>query len=420
MPKRKARRTFTVVEEEGYEDALGIGGRFVSVSERAPGTGTLDKVTIKGQVYHRARYWMENAKGVRQRKNLYAKTEAGVLKKLAAFKKAPTAKGDKNLTLGDFLKHRFLPAMREQKRHNTYATYKTAATQYIIPEIGKARLLALRPQHVSVWLQALDAGARSKSLAFATLRRAYSYAVELQMLDRNPLAEMNAPRVPRTEQRILNLSELRKLLAAAQATEWYALIYLACVTAMRQGEIFGLTREALNLNQGYLRVTHQLARTENGSALTEPKTASSRRRVDLPKEAIVILRGHLKRQSTDTNLVFTNVNGKPLDGPNFLKRVFRPLLKTVELPPVSFHSLRHASNTALAQAGVPLKTLQALLGHATSKTTMDVYSHHAPSEGKVAADLMGSLLKGRGGLNRGLTHSKQSSKAKARKKKKAL
>jgi integrase len=194
---------------------------------------------------------------------------------------------------------------------------------------------------------------------------------------------------------------------------------MACATAMRQGEIFGLTREALNLNQGYLRVTHQLTRTENGSALTAPKTPSSRRRADLSKEAIAILREHLKKQPNDTNLVFTNVNGKPLDGPNFLKRVLRPLLKTAELPAVTFHSLRHSSNTVLAQKGVPLKTLQALLGHATSKTTMDVYSHHAPSEGKVAAALMGSLLEGRGGLNRGLTRKKQGSKAKSRTKKKA-
>jgi integrase len=419
MPKRKARRIFTVQAEEGYEDPLGLGGRILSVSERAPGTGSRDTVVIKGQLYHRARYWTENAKGVRERKNVYGKSEAEVNKKLAALKKAPTAKGDKNLTLGDFLEYRFLPAMREEKRHNTYTTYKTAVTQYIIPEIGKARLLGLQPQNVKVWLQELDAGARSKGLAFATLRRAYSYAVELQMLDRNPLAEMHAPRVPRTEQRILTLSELRKLLVVAKATEWYALIYMACATAMRQGEIFGLTREALNLNRGYLRVTHQLARTENGPALTEPKTASSRRRVDLGKEAIAILREHLKTQPNDTNLVFTNVNGKPLDGPNFLKRVLRPLLKTAELPAVTFHGLRHSSNTALAQKGVPLKTLQANLGHATSKTTIDVYMQHAPSEGKVAADLMGSLLKGRGGLNRGLTRKKSGSKAKPRTKKKA-
>jgi integrase len=116
------------------------------------------------------------------------------------------------------------------------------------------------------------------------------------------------------------------------------------------------------------------------------------------------------------NFKFTSSEGKPLDGPNFLKRVFRPLLKKANLPAVKFHSLRHSSNTALARSGVPLKTLQTLLGHATSKTTFDVYSHHAASDGKAAARLMGSLLRG---ANRGSKAKKAAHKARPMGKKKA-
>jgi integrase len=54
---------------------------------------------------------------------------------------------------------------------------------------------------------------------------------------------------------------------------------------MREAELFGLTWENVNLKDSYLRVIKQLARTDNGYALTEPKTAASRRRVDLPKDA---------------------------------------------------------------------------------------------------------------------------------------
>lgn len=45
-----------------------------------------------------------------------------------------------------------------------------------------------------------------------------------------------------------------------------------CVTAMRQGELMGLTRDDLHLDDGYLLVRHNLARTENGLALVDPKT----------------------------------------------------------------------------------------------------------------------------------------------------
>jgi hypothetical protein len=123
-----------------------------------------------------------------------------------------------------------------------------------------------------------------------------------------------------------------------------------------------------------------------------------------PERGRDVANAHRKRQAENPlGLVFTSANGKPLDGPNFLKRVFRPLLTTAKLPAVTFQSLRHAGNTLLAASGVPLKVLQGRLGHATSKTTFDVYSHAAPSDGKAAADLMGSLLRKKRGTNRGTT-----------------
>lgn len=387
---------------------------------RLPGAGSIDTVKRKGKEYLRWRGWGTDAKGVRLRKSLYATSPTALQKKIVAFQADGPKRSNKKLTIEDFFEHRFLPDMKQRLKYNTLATYKTAVSQYIVPDIGKVRLLTLKPPNVAAWLDDLKVGARSKQLAFATLRRGYSYAVELGLLDRSPLADMKAPRSPRSEQRILDLNELRKLLDVAKGTEWYPLIFLASVTAMREGELFGLTRDDLHLGSGYLLVTKNLARTENGLALVEPKTATSRRRVDLPKEAVKVLRDHLKRQpKNDLGLVFTTDEGTPLDGPNFLKRAFRPLLKKAELPAVRFHSLRHSSNTALAMSGVPLRTLQALLGHATSKTTMDVYSHHAPSEGKAAADLIGSLLTKRG-TTRGTTGARKRSSRESRTKKKAL
>ena len=70
------------------------------------------------------------------------------------------------------------------------------------------------------------------------------------------------------------MAEVKKLLAAAEKTEWYTLVYVAIATGMRQGELFGLTWDAVHLDKSYLRVTRALARTEDGYALGEPKTAA--------------------------------------------------------------------------------------------------------------------------------------------------
>jgi integrase len=42
------------------------------------------------------------------------------------------------------------------------------------------------------------------------------------------------------------------------------------------------------------------------------------------------------------------------------------------------HTLRHTSATWMARAGVPFPVIAANLGHATSRTTEQVYAHHAP------------------------------------------
>jgi integrase len=433
MPKRKARRTFILQEEEGYESPLSLGGRFVSVSERAPGTGSLDKVTIKGQAYHRVRFWTENAKGVRERKNLYAKTETGVLKKLAALKKAPTARRDASkISLEQYLKTYFIPEMETRLRSNTLTTYSNAIRKHIIPRIGKARFASLAPSNVAAWLGEMAAdkkvGPRAAQQAFMVLKRAYNYAVELELLDRHPFPSVKAPAAPKREQRILNGAQLQALLNEAAASPWYALLYLTIATSLREGELLGLRWSDLNWDERYLRVNVAAVQGRDGLELAEPKTKASHRRVDLPNEAVTMLKDHKEQQvgPNPLDLVFPGGNGQIYDRANVKRALYR-LLDNAELPRATFHSLRHAGNTLLAESGVSLKMLQARLGHATPTVTLQVYSHVSDDAGRRAADVMGGLLKTvkrapRGqlsGLNRGLTRSKRSTRPDKRIKKKA-
>ena len=52
---------------------------------------------------------------------------------------------------------------------------------------------------------------------------------------------------------------------------------------------------------------------------------------------------------------------------------------------VTWHSLRHAHATRLLRAGVPVKTVQARLGHSSAAMTMEVYAHALPADDTMAA-----------------------------------
>jgi integrase len=70
-------------------------------------------------------------------------------------------------------------------------------------------------------------------------------------------------------------------------------------------------------------------------------------------------------------------------------------VKSSGLPRIRFHDLRHTFATLALQAGVPLKVVSDILGHANISITGDTYSHVNPAmqedaTSKVAALVFGS------------------------------
>jgi integrase len=78
---------------------------------------------------------------------------------------------------------------------------------------------------------------------------------------------------------------------------------------------------------------------------------------------------------TDLDLIFSNPGGSPLkldSIPAAVSLLFRRLN-----PPkgTSLHSLRHTHTSHLLASGVPLTAVSARLGHASTRTTQEIYSH---------------------------------------------
>lgn len=95
----------------------------------------------------------------------------------------------------------------------------------------------------------------------------------------------------------------------------------------------------------------------------------------------------------DTDLVFVNRVGRPLEAQNVLQRSLRPLLQRAGLPPIRFHDLRHTAATLLLGNGVDPKIVADLLGHSTTAITNDVYSHVTPTMRQAAVDALEDVLR---------------------------
>lgn len=139
------------------------------------------------------------------------------------------------------------------------------------------------------------------------------------------------------------------------------------------------------------------SQTSTVLVLKKPKTDSSIRKVFIPV-AVANMLIALKQSQDETiellgseyqdfNLVFAGPLGLPTEGSTITSALKR-LIKENDLPPVVFHSFRHASITyKLKLNGGDIKAVQGDSGHAQAKMVTDAYSHILDDDRKNNAQL---------------------------------
>ena len=90
-------------------------------------------------------------------------------------------------------------------------------------------------------------------------------------------------------------------------------------------------------------------------------------------------------------LLFGTIDGDPLS-PNAVSAAWADFAESIEMPDVTFHSLRHTHASQLIDAGVDIVTISKRLGHAKPDITLRVYSHlFRKDDGKAAAAINAAL-----------------------------
>ncbi len=307
-------------------------------------------------------------------------------------------------TVGQFLAQ-WLETTKPTVRLSTYTRYEEYVRLHTVPELSKVKLSQLTPHHLQkLYSQKLSAGLSSMSVRHlhAVIHRALAQALRWGMVATNVADATDPPRVERRELHVLTIEQARRLMEAARGARFEALYVLALSTGLRQGELLGLHWKEVDLENGYLSVVGTLQRSHHGLAISEPKTARSRRKVMLTQAATNALRQHRIRQMEerlkagplweDSGLAFPNETGKPMDAGNLLRRDFSPLLKRAGLSHIRFHDLRHTAATLLLSQGINPKVIQEMLGHSSITLTLDTYSHVLPTMQREAREAMEAVL----------------------------
>jgi integrase len=248
----------------------------------------------------------------------------------------------------------------------------------VLPHLSPFRrttLDALRPADVEDHISALSERApRQAELALRVLKQVLSDAKVRGLTVNEALLRIRAPRHEPREMRFLSWAEV-DLLASNTIEPYGNLVRLAALTGLRQGELFALRDRNVDLGGRTLTVEAGVY----AGQLVPVKTRAGRRRVDLAEAAISALRCQLvARRPSRFGLVFPSPQGEILNDDNFRHRVFAPAVRRSGLAPLRFHDLRHTYATLMVAAGAHAKNLQAQMGHASIRVTLDLYGHLYP------------------------------------------
>ena len=341
--------------------------------------------------------------GKRLRKHFYGKTRREVAQKLTEAVRRHQeglrpARDD--LTVAEFLDN-WLMAARGTVKQRTWKGYESYLRNHAVPALGRLRLSRLEPHHLQKLYADLVESGRSSTTAHhlhAVLHRALRQAERWGHVPRNVAALVDPPRMARREMQTLSAPQVRDLLDAASGDRLKTLYVVAVTTGMRQGELLALRWRDVDLEQGVLRIRGNL----QGGEIVEPKSAKSRRQIELAATTVRSLRLHRQQQNrerlalgaewVDMDLVFANHVGRPLSPSNLVRRSFKPLLRRAGLPEIRFHDLRHTAATLLLSQGVHPKIVSEMLGHSQISVTLDLYSHVTPTLQRDAARAFDALL----------------------------
>ncbi|MCL0064100.1 site-specific integrase [Dehalococcoidia bacterium] len=174
------------------------------------------------------------------------------------------------------------------------------------------------------------------------------------------------------------------LFEKAMASCYYPVIYTAVSTGLRQAELLGLRWRDIDLDMLSISVSQVLYKRRGVCQFKEPKTGHSRRRVSMMPKLALFLREYkaerelfyhkLGRQLTLDDLVFTSVEGRPID-PSVLTHAFARMARQAGMEGVRFHDLRHTFASLMLLRGAKPKVISEALGHSSVAFTMDTYSH---------------------------------------------
>lgn len=268
--------------------------------------------------------------------------------------------------------HAFLQYQEKNRRMSGHSivAYRIDLNQFAqyLEKEQFPNLLDIDIQLVRGWMAELmnqGISGRSVHRKVSSLRALISYLRKQGMLDRDPLAKLILPKIPK---KIVQDIPAKDLTALFKTYPWEEhehgdrdrlILLLLYTTGMRLSELLGLKMSDIDLKRQSLTVTGK---------------RNKQRNIPIHPELANTLVAYMQAQ--DTKYLFTAKEGKPAY-PMFIYRIVNSYLRLFSTAlKTSPHVLRHSFATHMLNNGANLMAIKELLGHASLSATQ-VYTKNS-------------------------------------------
>jgi integrase len=257
---------------------------------------------------------------------------------------------------------------------------KAVLNHWFVPALGRRAIGSITPHDVRTIVKAMTKAGlapRTVSTNYGVLRGAMSAAVDAQLIAVNPCRGVKLPEVPKVAKPVALVSE----------------VHLGSL-GLREAEVFGLKVKAIDFLRKTVTIEETINEVNGQLVVGDGKTRSSVRTISLPDFIVSVLADHLQRTSRvkPDDYVLQAPDGGPVRANNFRRRVYRPAIEKAGLDSgLTFHRLRHSAGHHMRETGEPLEVIQKRLGHASIRTTADVYGSLPVAVDKAASDRLNAV-----------------------------
>ena len=266
--------------------------------------------------------------------------------------------------INDYIK--YLVMERKLSENSVYSYYNDLAKLSLRV---KTDLKDLDSKDIKDYLSSLNESDRSIAHTITAFKSFYKFLLINKKISESPMALVSSPKLSKKIPKVLNQSEVEKLLNIKLENEFdyrnKAMLELMYACGLRVSEIVELKLNDIDLINNSVKV---LGKGSKERIIPIGDYATEALKIYLEHYRSILLKNKI------SDYLFINNQGNKISRVGFFKMLKKLSLKEGIKKDFSPHTLRHSFATHLLDNGADLRIIQELLGHESISTTQ-IYTH---------------------------------------------